>query len=89
LGLAATAAAVVTVAARDALTAALVNVLADPLAEVPDRAVHGLATEDAAPFSCETAAVELAKLARLLPAAASPGLAPTTLRRSCPSRPSA
>jgi GTP cyclohydrolase II len=69
LNLATTTAAAVTVSANQALTADLVNALADPLADLPDTLAYGLKTQDAPPFSCDSAAVALAKLARLLPAA--------------------
>jgi len=69
LNLATTTAAAVTVSAKPSLTADLVDALADPLADPPDKAAHGLQAQDAPPFSCESAAVALAKLARLLPAA--------------------
>jgi GTP cyclohydrolase II len=69
LGLAKTAAAVVTLSVAEGLDAALVDALADPLAEPPDGQRPRIKTTDAPAFSCESAAVQLAKYARLLPAA--------------------
>ena len=68
LGLAKTAAAVVMVSVTGRLDAPLVNALADPLSEMPDGSRPRLKAADAQPFSCESAAVQLAKHARLLPA---------------------
>ncbi|MCC7015964.1 MAG: GTP cyclohydrolase II [Rhodospirillales bacterium] len=58
---------VVTLAAAN-FDAALVRDLADPLSGVNAKALN-LAIGEPPPFGCETAAVALAKLARLLPAA--------------------
>ena len=69
LGLARAAASVVVISTPAGLDAVAIGGLSDPLADLPDLKTAGLRTADAAPFGCESAAVQLAKLARLLPAA--------------------
>ncbi len=69
LGLAGAAASVVVVSTPAGLDAMMIGGLSDPLADSPDSKIAGLRTAAAAPFGCESAAVQLAKLARLLPAA--------------------
>ncbi|MSO92317.1 MAG: GTP cyclohydrolase II [Rhodospirillales bacterium] len=68
LGLRAGLARTVRVTSPAELTPALIRELADPLS-VPSDAPRSLGTEDAEPFDCDSAAVGLAKIARLLPAA--------------------
>jgi len=55
---------------RKELTAEMVNALADPLSPVPTLDGEPAQITEAAAYSCESAAVLLAKTARLLPAAA-------------------
>ncbi len=69
LGLAPAGLRIVTLRARDRLTAAMISELADPLAAPPVPLPYDLDIEDAPAHGCESAAVKLAKVARLLPAA--------------------
>ena len=69
LGLARSLAKVVRVIPSGGLDAALVRDLADPLSELPVPPPMELTAVDALPHGCDSAAVGLAKLARLLPAA--------------------
>ena len=68
---------VVTVQADAGLTAELIHALADPLATLPEGAASAVRDKFAAApaFGCDSAAVGLAKLARLLPAAVTAVLA--------------
>lgn len=59
----------VVVRITDGLSAELVHALADPLSADPELPDRPLEVSEAAPFSCESAAVLLTKTARLLPAA--------------------
>jgi len=68
LGVADGASPVVVLRLAGGMSAETVRDLADPLAELPQGA-KGLSAENAATYGCESAAVALAKLARLLPAA--------------------
>lgn len=69
LGLTAGGLKVATIAAHDPFDAETVDALADPLSAAPLPLPKTLAVGEAQPFSCESAAVQLAKTARLLPAA--------------------
>ena len=69
LGLAHSLAKVVRVTPNRGLDAALVRDLADPLSDLPVPRDIELQSVDAPPHGCDSAAVGLAKLARLLPAA--------------------
>lgn len=59
----------VAVAHPPSMTADLVHQIADPLLEVPLQARAAFIVEEVADYGCESAAVTLAKVARLLPAA--------------------
>lgn len=61
---------VVSVAAPQALTAGLARAIADPLAPMPRFDADQVTISEVEAYACETAAVLLAKQARLLPAAA-------------------
>lgn len=67
---------VVTVRSQSGLTAELIRALADPLATLPKGAAGAVRKKFAAApaFGCDSAAVGLAKLARLLPAAVTAAL---------------
>jgi GTP cyclohydrolase II len=60
---------VTVVAALSGFTAAMIYDLADPLSGLPSPLTFALQAREAGLYSCETAAVMLAKTARLLPAA--------------------
>ena len=82
LGLAETAGKIVTVSAGRGLDAGVIRDIADPLSENPlsdaVKAMLTVAVRKAAAFDGETAAVTLAKLARLLPAAVTAPIADPT-----------
>ncbi len=73
LGLAETVGKIVTLAAGDALSAGIIRDLADPIADNPlseeEKAALTITVKETPTYDCESAAVALTKIARLLPAA--------------------
>ena len=73
LGLAETVGKIVTLSAGDALSAEIIRDLADPIADNPlseeEKAALTVTVKETPTYDCESAAVALTKIARLLPAA--------------------
>ena len=82
LGVAETVGKIVSLTTGEALTAELIRDLADPIADNPlsekDRAALTVTVKETPTFNCESAAVALAKIARLLPAAVTAEIADPT-----------
>jgi len=82
LGLAETVGKIATLAAGDELSADIIRDLADPIADNPlseqDRASLTVTVKETPTYDCESAAVALAKIARLLPAAVTAEIADPT-----------
>ena len=82
LGVAETVGKIVSLTTGEALPAELIRDLADPIADNPlsekDRAALTVTVKETPTFNCESAAVALAKIARLLPAAVTAEIADPT-----------
>ncbi len=82
LGLAETVGKIVTLATGDALSAEIIRDLADPIADNPlseeEKASLTVTVKETPTYDCESAAVALAKIARLLPAAVTAEIADPT-----------